>query len=64
MKRPNADPSDIGLLCFDEARQRFLAALREMLADRSITDTTKASEAWASISAIAQLTGLTEVDGG
>lgn len=52
------------LLSFDTARQQFLAALREMLADRSIPDSMKASEVLASISAMAQITGLAEVDDG
>lgn len=46
---------------FDEARQQFLAALRDMLGDRSIPDPVKAAEILACFSSISQLVVLAEV---
>lgn len=49
---------------FDEARQQFLAALRDMLSDRSIPDPVKAAEIEASITAVRQISELAEASGG
>ncbi len=49
------------LLCFDEARQVFLAAMHEMLADPAIDRGTKSAEAWATISAVSGVVLWSEV---
>ena len=48
---------------FPLARQQFLAALREMLADRSMPERVRIEEAMAVVSAVSQMVVLTEMTG-
>lgn len=58
--RLKADDAPIGALCFDAARQQFLRALREMLADRSLTEAARAAEVLTTFKAIAQMVELSD----
>ncbi len=46
---------------FPHARQQFLAALRELLADRSIPGRDRIDEAMATIAAVSQMVVLSEL---